>query len=293
MKKTIAWTIAATCSLYSVTPTHAMMRTYSADINQSSWALIKNTPTACVLEHHIPTIGQANFSSVASKSSNLGFALEMAQKPAQHTQVELRSVAPKWRPQRASSHITNITYFKDFDGEVADQHAWVMLSELEKGMQPTFFYRDWYNKNDDIAVAVSSVNFAQQHQKFMTCVSQLLPYSFDDISFTTLNYRKNSVVLDKRSQRKLAKIQNYLQYEPEMELLIIDSYTDSIGGRYKNETLSKQRAQQMKALFEKAGIASEKIKVDGYGEKRHIASNQKVKGRDRNRRVVITMNRGY
>lgn len=46
-------------------------------------------------------------------------------------------------------------------------------------------------------------------------------------------------------------------------------------------------------MLENAGIDGEKIQVDGYGEKRHIASNEKIQGRDKNRRVVITMNRGY
>jgi len=75
--------------------------------------------------------------------------------------------------------------------------------------------------------------------------------------------------------------------------VLIDSYTDSYGGRYKNELLSKQRANSMKELLNKAGIENNKITVNGYGEKRHIASNEKIYGRDANRRVVITMSRGY
>jgi len=272
---------------------HAMMRSYGASIEQSSWSLVKNTPTACILQHQIPRIGQANFSSVASKDNNLDFELAMRQKPAKHTEVEVRSLSPKWKPQGTSSYLTDITYFKQFNGEINDDQAWVLLSELEKGMQPTFFYRDWYNSNDQISVAMSAVNFTPQHQKFMDCVSQLLPYSFDDISFTTLNYRKNSKVLDRRSKNKLKMIQDYLKYEPTMELVVIDSYTDSYGGRYNNEQLSIKRAQEMKKLLQKAGISGEKIVLDGFGEKRHIASNEKIQGRDKNRRVVITMNRGY
>lgn len=293
MNNKIRLTIAAASVLIATGSTHAMMRSYGASIEQSSWSLVKNSPTACILQHQIPSIGQANFSSVASKNDNLDFELAMRQKPAQHTQVEVRSLSPKWKPQGVSTHITTMDYFKRFNGELNDDSAWLILGELEKGMQPTFFYQDWYNKNDQVSVAMSSVNFAPQHQKFMQCVSQLLPYSFDDISFTTLNYHKNSDALDTRSKRKLKMIQDYLKHEPEMELVVIDSYTDSYGGRYNNELLSKKRAEQMKSLLEKAGISSDKIQVDGYGEKRHIASNEKIQGRDKNRRVVITMNRGY
>lgn len=283
---------AATVMIASL-PTHAMMRTYGAEVRQSNWSLVKNTPTACVLQHKIPRIGQANFSSVANKQINLDFELNMRQKPAKHTNVEVRSMAPSWKANQPSVHLANLRYFKQFNGEMHDDQAWILLSELEKGRQPTFFYTDWYNKNDKVSVAVSSVNFAPQHEKFLDCVSQLLPYSFDDISFTTLNYKKNSEELDARSKRKLKMIEDYLKHEPEMELVVIDSYTDSYGGRYNNEMLSKKRAQSMKKMLENAGIDGEKIQVDGYGEKRHIASNEKIQGRDKNRRVVITMNRGY
>ncbi len=274
-------------------PADGMMRSYTASITESSWTMTKNTPTACVLEHQIPRFGKVNFSSVANKNINLDFAMNMLQKPAQRTDVELRSVPPKWNTTRPSSHITNLVYFKQFDGEVLNDKAWLMLTELEKGMSPTFFYRDWYNTRESVSVGVSAVNFTPQHAVFMDCVSQLLPYSFEDISFTTLNYKKNSQDLDRRSMSKLKMIRDYLKYEPEMELVLIDSYTDSYGGRYNNEQLSIKRANDLKSMLEQSGIAGSKISVGGYGEKRHIASNTNVQGRDKNRRVVITMNRGY
>ena len=274
-------------------PANGMMRSYSASIKESSWALVKNTPTACVLEHRIPKFGHVNFSSVANKNINLDFAMNMRQKPARRTEVELRSMPPKWRNNQPSRHITNLAYYKQFDGEVLNDNAWLMLNELEKGMHPTFFYQDWYSQNDSVAVGVSAVNFSPQHDAFMECVSQLLPYSFEDISFTTLNYKKNTEQLDRRSQNKLKMIQDYLKYEPEMELVLVDSYTDSYGGRYNNEMLSKKRASGIKKMLEESGIAGDKISVSGFGEKRHIASNEHIQGRNKNRRVVITMNRGY
>jgi outer membrane protein OmpA-like peptidoglycan-associated protein len=274
-------------------PANGMMRSYSASMQESSWSLVKNSPTACVLEHQIPRFGKVNFSSVANKNINLDFAMNMLQKPAKYTEVELRSMPPKWRFNSPSSHITNLAYYKQFDGEVLDDQAWLMLNELEKGMSPTFFYRDWYNANDSVSVGVSAVNFADQHMAFMDCVSKLLPYSFEDISFTTLNYKKNTQILDRRSQEKLKMIRDYLKFEPEMELVLVDSYTDSYGGRYKNRQISKQRANDIKQMLEDSGIAGTKIMVTGHGEKRHIASNESLQGRNENRRVVITMNRGY
>lgn len=289
LPKVILLSLIATLTM----PVNAMIRSYSASIEDSSWAIIKNTPTACVLQHNIPRYGQANFASVADKNINLDFELDMRNLPARSTQVELRSEPPQWRPAIASSAISKLAYYQRFNGEVIGDKAWMMLGELEKGMVPTFYYQDWYNNQDQVRVAVSAVNFAPQHQEFMDCVSRLLPYSFDDIAFTTLNYRKNSHQLDQRSQKKLDMIQQFLKYEPELELVLIDSYTDSYGGRYNNELLSKKRAGEMKDLLTEAGFEADKITVNGHGEKRHIASNERLQGRNANRRVVITMSRGY
>ena len=277
----------------TVVPTEAMIRSYSASIDDSSWSIIKNSPTACVLQHTIPRYGKANFASVANKKINLDFELDMLNLPAKKTAVELRSEPPAWRSAIGSTSISHLAYYQRFNGEVVGDKAWMMLSELEKGMAPTFYYQDWYNQQDNIKVAVSAVNFQPQHQQFMDCVSRLLPYSFDDIAFTTLNYRKNSQELDPRSRKKLQMIQQYLKHEPELELVLIDSYTDSYGGRYNNKLLSQQRAKEVKKLLEKAGIGSHKITVSGFGEKRHIAANKKIQDRNRNRRVVIKMSRGY
>lgn len=272
-------------------PASSMARNYTASIEQSSWTLAKDTPVACQLEHRIPRYGAALFSSTASKDINMGFELDMLRMPAKATPVELRSVPPKWRPGVASSRITPLGFYKQFNGEVDNQNAWVMLNELEKGMQPTFYYQDWHNQRENIAVGVSSANFAPQYEQFLECMDRLLPYSFEDISYTTLNYRNNSIELDRNSSKKMEMIREYLKYEPELSLVLIDSYTDSVGGRYKNKQLSKQRAKELKAFFAQAGIASDRIATTGHGERRHIASNQTPYGRDANRRVVIRMNK--
>ena len=272
-------------------PAQGMLRNYTAKIEQSQWTLAKDNPVACQLQHEIPRYGAALFSSVASKDINLEFELDMLRMPAKRTEVELRSVAPKWRPGFGSSQITSLAFFKQFNGEVDSDNAWMMLSELEKGMQPTFYYQDWHSRRDNVAVGMSAVNFIPQYEQFLECIDRLLPYSFEDISYTTLNYRNNSTELDRSSTKKMAMIREYLKWEPEMSLVLIDSYTDSVGGRNKNKLLSQARAKELKAYFAKAGIPENRITSKGHGERRHIASNKTPYGRDANRRVVIRMSR--
>ncbi len=164
-----------------------------------------------------------------------------------------------------------------------------MLSELEQGMSPTFYYDDWYSDEDKISVGLSTARFHQAYQKFVGCVGNLLNYNFDDISNTVLSYQFGGDKLTKASRKKITMITEYLSLDPNLELVLIDGYTDSYGGRQTNLNVSKKRANQIKEYFVDSGIDPMRIAAKGYGEKRHIASNGTVIGRAKNRRVVIRM----
>ncbi|QSA20043.1 flagellar protein MotY, partial [Vibrio furnissii] len=79
---------------------------------------------------------------------------------------------------------------------------------------------------------LSAVLFQPQYNAFSDCVASLLPYSFEDISFTILHYdRGDSVELNKASQKRLAQIAEYIRYNPDIDLVLVSTYTDSTDGR--------------------------------------------------------------
>lgn len=73
--------------------------------------------------------------------------------------------------------------------------------------------------------------------------------------------------------------------------MLIDAYTDSFGGDAENMSISSGQADNLKQFFLDAGISSDRIVTQSYGEKRHIATNSSASGRVQNRRVVIRMER--
>ena len=178
---------------------------------------------------------------------------------------------------------------KQFSPSLPKRVAWTMLNELEQGMSPTFYYNDWYSAQDKISVGLSTAKFQKAYREFVSCVGNLLNYNFDDISYTVLNYQSNSDKLTKASEKRMAMITEYLSLDLSLELVLVDAYTDSYGGRWPNLKLSERRAAKIKEYFEKSGIETSRIETKGYGEKRHIASNNTVLGRGQNRRVVIRM----
>jgi len=263
-------------------------RQYSATIEQSSWQLSTNTPLLCQLEHPIPNFGKAVFSSVAGKDLNLDFQLQMLRLPDSYGLAEVLSVPPQWRPGEKPKTLASMRLLKQFNGDLPKKTAWTLLTELEQGFSPTFYYSDWYSPYDKVTAALNPVQFPTQYQAFSHCIAGLLPYSFEDIAFTILSYESGDQ-LTRESRRRLSQIAEYLKYDQDIEAIELQGYSDSFGGRWMNEQLSVQRAQKIKDFLIAAGVAEDKVQIEGFGERRHVAPNETTLGRAVNRRVVLQM----
>ncbi|KAF7765772.1 hypothetical protein PUND_a1501 [Pseudoalteromonas undina] len=272
--------------LYSLNTT-AAIRQYTANQDNSNWNLVKTTRLQCQLNHEVPYYGEAVFKASASKNKDLTFNLDMVVRPENYAIAGLKAVPPSWRAGRPARDIADMKLLKKFDGELGNKTAWEILTELEKGNKPTFYYQDWQNSADKIAVGMSNVNFKQAYWAFLQCRDELLPYNFEDISFTIMNYESNSSKLTKSSQQRLDKIAEYLKNDPSIESISIASYTDSYGGRWNNLDLSRTRAKAIKDYMVGLGVDEAKVVTEGFGEKRFVDTNDNILGRDKNRRLVI------
>ncbi|WP_416308121.1 flagellar protein MotY [Neptunicella sp. SCSIO 80796] len=271
--------------------TQAGVRHYNASIESSDWKLQDSSRLQCTLKHPISGYGDALFTSYSGKQLNMEFELDMMSLPDTYSVAAVYSVPPRWMPGAMQRPIAQMTVRKQYDGDLPKQAAWTMLSELEKGYWPTIYYQDWYNSYDKVAVGLNASNFMPVYKQFVECVSNLLPFSFDDIAYTVLNYKKNSSDLTKQSKRKLEMIGQYLQEDTNMELVLLDAYTDSYGGKSTNYQLSVNRADTIKTFFTDNGVDASRIEITGHGERRHIADNTTELSRAKNRRVVIRMDK--
>jgi len=272
-------------------PAVSANRQYHADLGNSNWYLSNSSPIQCTLEHPIPRYGQANFVAKASKKINLDFKLESKTGMPTTEVVQLKSVPPQWRPGSPPELIDTVKFYQQFDGYVTKQSAWRMLTELERGRFPTFYFNDWYNNKQVISVGLSSINFNKSYDAFNNCVAQLLPYNFEDISYSILHYEKDGPSLTQFSKNRLKMIGDYIKHDKSINIVLVGGYTDSYGEEEANRVLSEERANSVKAYLEELGFGDEKIKVSAYGEKRHIADNRNVLGREQNRRIVISIDK--
>ncbi|ATC99160.1 hypothetical protein PSPO_a2173 [Pseudoalteromonas spongiae UST010723-006] len=274
-------------SMGAVFSANAALRSYGAAESNAIWNTPEASRLSCQLEHNIPRFGKARFLATASKDKPLHFTLDMLIKPEGYDVADVLSVPPIWKAGNPARSLFDANLLKQFDTELDSKASWLLLTELEKGNVPTFYYQDWHNSQDKIKVELSSVNFRRNYLSFLECRDALLPFSFDDIAYTVMRYESNSSELTRDSKKRLEKIGLYLENDPNIDSVVINAYTDSYGGRYINQQLSEKRADAIKSYMTEKGIAAEKIVTQGFGEKRHVATNNTIIGRGKNRRVVI------
>lgn len=274
-------------------PASAAFRTYLAEIDESVWEFDGN-PVKCELKHKIPRYGEAVFFSKASRSPNMAFVLDsMRNRVPTDRLVEVRALASLWQPgQPAEQLLPAHAIPGEKTVNVTNEHAWKLLVGLERGMNPAFYYRDYADRSDRVAVALSAVNFQGVYDQFLSCVEGLLPYDFWEIQYTMVNFDFNKHKLSKEDKRKLDVLAEFIKYDPDIEVVLVEGHTDSIALRRYNKILGMKRANEVKSYLTNKGVMEQKIIAVSHGERRPLESNATDEGRALNRRVFITLNKG-
>lgn len=69
----------------------------------------------------------------------------------------------------------------------------------------------------------------------------------------------------------------------------VAGHTDSQGAAESNQTLSERRASSVKSYLLQAGVASGRVHAVGFGERYPADTNNTSSGREKNRRVELTL----
>lgn len=98
----------------------------------------------------------------------------------------------------------------------------------------------------------------------------------------------NEAQLKPAGERTVNRLAEFMK-EFENYRVRVEGYTDSIGEADYNQMLSLERAESVRAELLAAGIAPNRILVQGFGEQYPKASNNTAAGRQENRRVEIVI----
>lgn len=114
-------------------------------------------------------------------------------------------------------------------------------------------------------------------------VQEILNTAFENLEFET-----GKDVIKQESIPSLSELAEVLTKKPEWKLQIA-GHTDNVGNDQANLILSKKRAEAVKNFMISKGIEAERLSVLYFGETMPIASNDTPEGRQKNRRVEMTI----
>ena len=99
-----------------------------------------------------------------------------------------------------------------------------------------------------------------------------------------VNFEFNKATLTQYSETILWRAYRAMIANPDARV-VITGHTDNVGSDKFNQALSLKRAQTVKNWLVKKGIASNRMRTVGKGEKEPVADNNTEEGRSQNRRM--------
>tara|TARA_B100000767_G_scaffold259272_1_gene268894 strand:- start:1614 stop:2579 length:966 start_codon:yes stop_codon:yes gene_type:complete len=106
--------------------------------------------------------------------------------------------------------------------------------------------------------------------------------------YSTILFSANSPIQDSFYNTALNEISNLLKKYPNISLQI-SGHASSDGSNAFNQTLSSERASNIKKELVQRGIDISRLKDTGFGEENPIESNETKAGRVKNRRVSLSI----
>jgi len=139
------------------------------------------------------------------------------------------------------------------------------------------------------AVLLAGCSTVYEHERYsdarpyhMTRVGHEVDYELlDAVLFET-----DSTTVSPRARAAIADIALEARRDPGAAV-IVDGFTDRVGGPEHNLELSRLRAISVAELLAREGVASTRIQTHGYGETRLAVPTGDGVAERRNRRVVI------
>lgn len=107
-------------------------------------------------------------------------------------------------------------------------------------------------------------------------------------AFENLEFETAKAIIKDVSFESLDALADLLIKKPDWQLTVA-GHTDSQGGAQNNLILSKKRAEAVKVYLNQRGVEESRIIVQYYGEEKPIADNETPEGRQKNRRVEMTI----
>lgn len=264
---------------------------FSTPVPESRWS-VNASAFGCQLVHNIEGFGlwKLSHQSSGSETAILVMDKSLAAKKNLHlpaTRYKITTAPPAWKPQQMSEPIGEVTLTKtDADLVFPASILVKVLATLDKSMPVMLIAQD----RKPLRIQLQPYNFKDAHKKYKSCIAQLIPFTFEQITRNTLYYQAEDKELSTSNKIILDKILRYAKADPSRILsVLIDGHSDAQVDAATSETLSKNHAEWAAAYLKEKGIAADKLVVRAHGDKYPVANNILFKDRAKNRRVTVRL----
>lgn len=87
----------------------------------------------------------------------------------------------------------------------------------------------------------------------------------------------------------LDRLAQVLLEHPEIQRVVIEGHTDTVGSETSNRTLSLARAETVRRYLIEKGVPGQRLVARGFGPRRPASTNATTGGRERNRRAELRL----
>lgn len=256
----------------------AQAQTYITDFSDSQWKA-QSGAFACSLTHEIASFGSARLVRNAGSAELL--ELKAKAQAFGEGAVRVEAVPPVWRTDASPNNLGQ-AQASGQSLKVSGAQIATITGSLEQGTNVMF-------SGNNLRVGLAARNFSAAFASYKTCVKNLIPYTFDQLSRTQLSYTREAEELTPAAKTELDKIVRYMKADQKVLGIIIDAHSDKLPKPEESDALSQRQAELVTGYLIEKGIAADHITTRWHGDKFPIANNQNKAGQAKNRRVTVRL----
>ncbi|USD31710.1 MULTISPECIES: MotY family protein [Vibrio] len=253
-------------------------------MDEVDW-VYKGSSLVCNLEYEDSSYGKFYFRS--EEVGNIYFHTQVEKNNKNWNSGKLYSYPAPWSNENEllliSQNTTINNQYSTFKHNMAE-----LLNNMEAGHWIKFAFSG-RNASDYRAYILPTIRIQTALTQFRRCQSSLPSMSYAQARNITLSFELGQRQLTTQQTNTLDALNTYLRADNNISKILIDGYTDNIGSKVANLTISKQRAELVAKALKKYGIEDARIEVRSHGSRYPIASNATPEGQAKNRRVTLRL----
>ncbi len=262
-------TMTRACYVFAVVVLAAIdvrAETFAASLDQARWD-VQRSPLACRLSQKVPRFGEATFEALGGGRQR--FLLRAQKNPLAGGPSQLQAVAPSWNPNRQPVAIGAIEITEGAEPlQLGAEPAKQLLESLNTGLMPTFARPLRDDTSVAASVALSPVNFRSAYRQYTECIGQLLPFTFDDMKNTIIEFPLEQAELSASAQKKIDALLRYIALDRSVNRFEISGVSSDKLRRLDNLLLAKERVQQVSDYLMSRGVDAKAIESSYRGERK-------------------------